>query len=288
MNKKIILSISLLFTLTLSFANCNQSPQSKETEETSDINETIAEESPIEVPQLPAYPLGVVALMESYPDFIKGYENDSIIFSDGSRMIYDDGVERSFNDMLDNSSLKDMFYSVYVGTDSVPGYLMDAGRSRNEALFKRMYGSSASEVQKNMEKVNWFGQSMQFTSRNGAAAQLRKVAEELAEHPELKKYLKSAGTFYWRPVRGANRLSAHSYGIAIDIGTEYSDYWLWRNPGAKETSKIKHSNRMPKEVVEIFEKHGFIWGGGWYHFDTMHFEYRPEILRYKELVASGS
>jgi hypothetical protein len=28
----------------------------------------------------------------------------------------------------------------------------------------------------------------------------------------------------------------------------------------------------------IFEKHGFIWGGKWYHYDTMHFEYRPELL----------
>ena len=26
------------------------------------------------------------------------------------------------------------------------------------------------------------------------------------------------------------------------------------------------------------EKHGFIWGGRWYHYDTMHFEYRPELL----------
>ncbi|MDP3291618.1 MAG: M15 family metallopeptidase, partial [Sulfuricurvum sp.] len=24
--------------------------------------------------------------------------------------------------------------------------------------------------------------------------------------------------------------------------------------------------------------HGFIWGGRWYHYDTMHFEYRPELL----------
>jgi hypothetical protein len=35
---------------------------------------------------------------------------------------------------------------------------------------------------------------------------------------------------------------------------------------------------MPEEIVAIFEKHGFIWGGKWYHFDTMHFEYRPELL----------
>jgi len=32
------------------------------------------------------------------------------------------------------------------------------------------------------------------------------------------------------------------------------------------------------EIVDIFERHGFIWGGKWYHFDTLHFEYRPEIL----------
>ncbi|MDD5211432.1 MAG: M15 family metallopeptidase, partial [Sulfuricurvum sp.] len=25
-------------------------------------------------------------------------------------------------------------------------------------------------------------------------------------------------------------------------------------------------------------KYGFIWGGRWYHYDTMHFEYRPELL----------
>jgi peptidoglycan LD-endopeptidase CwlK len=28
----------------------------------------------------------------------------------------------------------------------------------------------------------------------------------------------------------------------------------------------------------VFEKHGFIWGAKWYHYDTMHFEYRPELL----------
>ena len=32
------------------------------------------------------------------------------------------------------------------------------------------------------------------------------------------------------------------------------------------------------EIVEIFERHGFIWGGKWSYYDTMHFEYRPELL----------
>lgn len=87
----------------------------------------------------------------------------------------------------------------------------------------------------------------------------------------------SSGTFYWRKVRGAHRRSAHSYGIAIDINTEYADYWLWKNPGASETQEIAYANRIPLEIVGVFEKYGFVWGGRWYHFDTMHFEYRPEI-----------
>ena len=39
-----------------------------------------------------------------------------------------------------------------------------------------------------------------------------------------------------------------------------------------------YKNRIPMEIVRIFEKHGFIWGGRWSHYDTMHFEYRPELL----------
>ena len=54
----------------------------------------------------------------------------------------------------------------------------------------------------------------------------------------------------------------------------FSDYWYWRPHGAS----ILYRNRMPPEIVTIFEKHGFIWGGKWYHFDTMHFEFRPELL----------
>ena len=63
----------------------------------------------------------------------------------------------------------------------------------------------------------------------------------------------------------------HAWGAAIDLNTKFADYWLW-NP------KVAYRNRIPIEIVEIFEKHGFIWGGKWGHFDTMHFEYRPELL----------
>ena len=41
---------------------------------------------------------------------------------------------------------------------------------------------------------------------------------------------------------------------------------------------ITWKNRYPQAIVDAFEAEGFIWGGRWYHYDTMHFEYRPELL----------
>lgn len=246
--------------------------------------ESVATEVVAEVEETSTFPVGIQALMDAYPDQISDYEDGEVILADGTHIVYDDGKEKTFDQILDNGDIEDMFYVAYEIPETEPAYLADAGRSRNEQLFKKMYGSNPDAVNKNLVPVSWFGQSLPFTSVNGAADQLKNVADELSRHPEFSKYLKSAGTYYWRTVRGANRQSAHSYGIAIDIGVDYSDYWLWKNPNANEEQKIQYVNRFPKEIAEIFSKYGFIWGGGWYHFDTMHFEYRPEILRYAELT----
>ena len=80
-------------------------------------------------------------------------------------------------------------------------------------------------------------------------------------------------------------MSSHSHGIAIDIGLKHAHYWRWF--GKPEGGVIKYKNRIPFEIVRIFEKHGFIWGGKWYHDDTMHFEYRPELVMPEVLHAGG-
>lgn len=246
--------------------------------------EAPAPQTPAAAPQVrETVPAGAQALLKAYPDFVKGYEKGYVVMADGTKILYDDGRKKGFAEMLDDSDLEDMFYTRYCEPQSAPEYLADAGRSRNEQIFKLMYGNSSAAVQRKLVSVPWFGQTVKFTSVNGAAEQLRKVAADLAKYPELKKYLQSSGTFYWRNVRGAKRLSAHSYGIAFDIGVPYSNYWLWENKGAKETTRIKYSNRIPRKIVEIFRRHGFIWGGSWYHYDTMHFEYRPEILAFANL-----
>ena len=246
-----------------------------------DTLRTAADSVPAILPSKPELPHGVEALLWAYPDFITGYENGHLLLSDGTTMAYDDGREKTFEQKLDDADPEDMFAFTYDQSGAAPGYLQDAGRSRCETLFKKMYGASESQVRQKLVRVQWFGESVMFTPVNGAADSLRAVAADIAAHPEyqqLHPYLKSSGSFLWRKVRGANRQSAHSYGMTIDIGVSHSDYWLWKNPGKRETDRIVYANRMPRTLVDIFERHGFIWGGRWYHYDTMHFEYRPELL----------
>jgi len=93
--------------------------------------------------------------------------------------------------------------------------------------------------------------------------------------PKALPFLKEiGGTFIWRNIKRSKRLSSHAFGIAIDLNVERSDYWRWTYRGKPMIWK----NRVPQAVVDAFEAEGFIWGGRWKHYDTMHFEYRPELL----------
>lgn len=287
----------LLGTVLLSCGQRNSAPDASPIQPEAESADTVISESSADSAAIPTHhdidpraanrlpsdmKAASKALVEAYPDFIERIADNRVIFNDGTSLTYDDGRVKDFGTLLDDGDIEDMFFVPYDPSCNQPEYLHDAGRSRNEALFKKMYGNSAAAVRRNLVKVAWFGKTVDFTAINGAADSLRKVAAELERYPQLKKYLASSGTFYWRPVRGAKRLSAHSYGIAFDIAVPYSDYWLWKNKNAGETDRIEYANRFPRQIVEIFRRHGFIWGGAWYHFDTMHFEFRPEILHYSD------
>lgn len=274
MSKRIYLPLALLPFWLIA---CNSGPVKKPemVESSNDTLSVVEKNQTASVDTIPQY---VQKIMDAYPDFGIKYVAGNIVFSDGAIIPCDDGKEKSFVEKLDDCDIEDMFSMEYDTSTTEPLYLSDCGRGRCEILFKKMYGNTEAAARKNLVSVEWFGQAIQFTRINGAAEQLTKVASELQKMPQYKKYLTNASSFYWRKVRGANRQSAHSYGIAIDINTSYSNYWLWSNPNCHETDKIRYVNRIPIEIVKVFEKYGFIWGGRWYHYDTMHFEYRPELL----------
>ncbi|WP_407539225.1 M15 family metallopeptidase [Deinococcus radiomollis] len=219
-------------------------------------------------------------LLSAYPQFLKGLDQSTLVWKDGTRTPLSGGHPfTSAADRLDRPDLSELLRQPYPSCTPLhtPAYAEDPGRARPAAFFDKMYGNSPAAVRSHLVSVNWFGQRVLFSRVNGANLALEAVARDLATRPELRNYLTpSAGTYLWRVVAGSGRQSAHSWGIAIDLNTRYSDYWQWE--GHKEFARnIGYKNRMPQAVVWAFERHGFVWGGRWYHHDTMHFEFRPEL-----------
>ncbi len=120
---------------------------------------------------------------------------------------------------------------------------------------------------------------------------LRHVEEEILESakrdPAVKSWidqLHRVDAFVWRKIAGTASRSLHSFGISVDIiPNDYKGkevYWRWSMIHRPDWWSISYTDRyMPPEVViNAFENKGFIWGGKWFFFDQIHFEYRPELM----------
>lgn len=90
--------------------------------------------------------------------------------------------------------------------------------------------------------------------------------------------------YNWRNIAGTARRSYHAYGVAVDlVPIRYDDfaYWRWAaDSGVTEWWRLTLDERhfVPQTLIDAFEAEGFVWGGKWLFFDTIHFEYRPEVL----------
>jgi hypothetical protein len=198
--------------------------------------------------------------------------------------ISDGRTNKTFQELVDSPDIDDMFYVRYPAgaAPTQPAKNVDPGRVRFEPLFVAMYGDcNKNEVVRNLRTIRWLpkhgGGSVMITTVNGVAGALEDISSELDDLPnDLVKYLLPlTGTYNCRKVAGSSAKSMHAYGAAVDINIKYANYWRWAS-GDRE--QLHWRNKIPIQIVRIFEKHGFIWGGYWYHYDTMHFEYRPELI----------
>lgn len=229
-------------------------------------------------------------LPEAYPSHIHSVSDYAVAWKDGTHMpLINDRTTTSAQSKLDAPTLADQLNDgFYLAGKPEHPYLFtpseDAGRIRYEPFFRKMYGNSQEEVEKNLATIYWmpgvFGRMypLQVTTVNGIDEKLKRISEELEQlGPAYYSFLANPGGAYQtRLIANTRRTSPHSFGIAIDINTTQANYWLW--DAKKKKGPLSYSNQIPWEIVLIFEKHGFIWGGKWKHYDTMHFEYRPELL----------
>ena len=194
---------------------------------------------------------------------------------DGARIAWHDQASKTFEQRLDKPDLQDVFSIPYHAGAILPVTTPDddPGRIRVDAIFQSTYPTTDADL----TRIDFLGQKLRV-HKKVASAFLRvaaRLARARAANPAIAPFLRHlGGTFVKRNIAGTTRASAHSYGVSMDINAARCEYWRWQRPA----SPIHWANHVPQAIVDAFEAEGFIWGGRWYHYDTMHFEYRPELL----------
>ena len=101
----------------------------------------------------------------------------------------------------------------------------------------------------------------QFTCHRLVVPMFARVFADIQTAGLESKLNTFGGCFSFRPQRAGIKLSAHAWGIAIDL-----------NP---ETNQQGTAGNMDQGIVTIFRQAGFEWGGGWQgkRRDPMHFQF---------------
>lgn len=68
------------------------------------------------------------------------------------------------------------------------------------------------------------------------------------------------GGYTWRSKRGSKKMSLHAFGGALDFN-------------AATNGLGNHDFDMPRQVVSVFRRNGWTWGGQWRRPDAMHFQF---------------
>lgn len=219
--------------------------------------------------------INIICLKEHYPQVENLREaadgNWYLVLKDGQNILYSSPRQQEGAYTI-KESMAEIYPLEPARPDIAPGFA--PGRKRPYEFFSAIYGATREDVRKRLEKTGIGNGSINLTAE--AARAFRSVApvlEKIAKEPDKRKLLKSDGGFFWREIAGEKKLSAHSWGIALDLGAAHAPYWRW-------SKKMPHpmQKSYPGEIVAPLEQAGFIWGGKWDKYDLMHFEYRPELI----------
>ncbi|MCL2270610.1 MAG: M15 family metallopeptidase [Treponema sp.] len=177
------------------------------------------------------------------------------------------------------------------GTGQARRERKDAHRAFQSILYG---GSERREIEARQINIEFLGKKMNI--HRDIAERLRRIDVEIRKWDGGKDFIASLGSiggFNWREIAGTQRMSYHSWGLAVDIQPKRlagkSIYWLWEQERNKDWMLVPLEKRWnpPDMVINIFEKEGFIWGGRWPFYDNMHFEYRPELLEFRRLLTAS-
>lgn len=248
------------------------------------------------------------AIMEAYPDKVKdmAFRNrDWAIDVNGAWYYWAQG--RLLPEDLRNDWEKYTAYPFYQYTEKLPPirvYSADEKKelndrladreahppSRHPGIYNALWGiTDRSSSWEKVKTIYFLGLKTDIHREllEDLAAVEEEILKGMKTDPALKAFVQTLvkiDGYNFRNISGTDALSFHAYGTALDIlpasfgGKQV--YWLWAKPSYPEWYSLPYEKRFvpPDSFIKTFENHGFVWGGKWFYFDGMHFEYRPEIL----------
>ena len=248
------------------------------------------------------------ALLEAYPNQIEKVEfrnDDWALLMQGAWYYYAEGRLLPENRLENAANYRAVIFYRYPAelpplverNSEVPARIRnnrnagDQNTPRRSSYFMDALwqAHSRAEVYNNIRTINFLGKTARvhnliFDKLTLVEARILAAAKT---DPQVQAWINDisiAESWVWRNIADSQNRSYHSYGIAIDLLPKSlrnrQVYWLWTSQHRKEWWNVPYSERYhhPAVVISAFEAYGFIWGGKWLRFDTMHFEYRPEVL----------
>jgi hypothetical protein len=247
------------------------------------------------------------ALFEGYPgkiEKVEFYNNDWTILMNETRYYYANG--RILPENLAEDEAKYRAYQFYRYSEELPAWVerspQEAERFRNYSnrsqpslmrsnffLDELWQASTRAETERRIVNITFLGKA---TKVHKEIQQKLAVIEGLIlaaakTDSSIQAWINSLGPvegYGWRNIAISQTRSYHAYGLAVDLLPKAlggkQTYWLWTSQFRDDWYNVPYTERYhpPEMVIKTFEANGFVWGGKWMMFDTMHFEYRPEVL----------
>ena len=264
--------------------------------------------------------LVILALAQAYPDRIEKTEfrnDDWALLLGDTWYYYTEGKLLPENQIENADDYRP--YQIYNYPDELPEWRprtqeeeerlksWTERRSQTRNQYKRSafflndlwQASTREQAEKNIVVVNFLGKQAKIHSliQEKLVNVETQIREEIKDDPQIQTWINNLEPiegYNWRNIADTQSRSLHSYGIAIDLlpkklGRQQT-YWLWTSQYRDDWWNVSYNERYhpPAAVIRAFESNGFIWGGKWPLFDTMHFEYRPEVFIFSKMTSRES
>lgn len=245
----------------------------------------------------------VRAFLQAYGSLVDSvtYRDDDLVFSLAGKAIHFQDGRMLAEGRLDRRDRCDpIFYRYPLEMPTEPLPLPEGPVRFCTDVQEALWGRTESEIRKHALSTHFIGRRMFVNdvvaeALKGVERDILAITEHDADVAAWIDDTETAYSFADRGIAGTATRSQHSWGLALDLVPASYDgrqvYWRWTrawSPRSWHRTPLEQRWSPPAVVIEVFERHGFLWGGKWAHFDNIHFEYRPEIVAYNRLLQADA